>query len=213
MVRKQWAVAGAGGLGYVVLTLVGVSIGGRVPDLGTGPDAVATDFSGGALGSTYAATYVTGLAAFAFLVLAAFLAASMRRDDQGGLSAMVLATGTTFALLFGLDAVLLTALRYAGHHGADTGSLVVLNTVRTIALDGAYIALGAFTLAASAAILRGVLPRWLGWIGLVVGVALLVVPVSAPAYLLSLVWTVAAAIVMLTRRPSVQAAAADAVTA
>ena len=197
MSRSQWKGAGALALGYVVLTLVAVSIGAKVPQLGARVADVTTDFTTHSQSSVLLAAYVGGLAVLAFLGLAAFLASVLR----GWAGALVLATGGLYAVLFGLDPAMLAALAYAGHHGAEPAGLVLVDTIRNVVLIASYLALGAFMLSVAAvAWIASVLPRWLCYSGVVVGIVLLIPLVSAPAYLLSLVWMVAAGLTMLARR-------------
>jgi hypothetical protein len=202
MSRTLWKVAGAFALGYVVLTLVGVSVGSKVPGLGAARGDVVADYTTAPQQRMLLATYISGLAVLAFIGLTAFLSRGLSVTSGSGWAAPATITaGAVFAVVFGLDPMLLAALTYAGHHGADPGALVLVDTVRNVVLLASYLALGTFTLVVALMIGTGrMLPRWLAWMGLLSGLVLFVPPLAGIAYLLSLAWIVALGVAMLTRR-------------
>jgi hypothetical protein len=150
----------------------------------------------------YAAIYVTGLAILVFASVASFLVHALRDVAAAGWAATTaFAAGIVYVATNAADPALLGALVYGGHHGADPASLMLLNDVRNLSLDASLIALGAFTVAASIALLRAsVVPAWIASFGLVSGVLLFVPMVLGPAFLLNLVWMVAFGIVMISKR-------------
>ena len=61
---------------------------------------------------------------------------------------------------------------------------------------------GAFVLAVCSglAILRGAaLPKWLGWVAIVLGIAALVPPASFPALFVFVIWSIVVSVLMYTR--------------
>ncbi|HEX5309111.1 MAG TPA: hypothetical protein VFW38_08535 [Solirubrobacteraceae bacterium] len=146
------------------------------------------------------------LFALAFLVLVLFAGAlrSYLRSTGGadGLGTLVLAG----AVLMAAGAIGVTALEYGLAHNLYDFTPEAAKTLNFISsemflpvLAGGFI----FGLCAGLAILRGAaLPTWLGWAAIVIGVAALVPPVSFPALLALLVWSVVAAVLMYQRQPA-----------
>jgi hypothetical protein len=201
MARQPWKLAGALAIGYVVLELVSVSIGSKVPELGASRADVVADFGTGSASKMYAAIYVTGLAILVFATLASFVAYALRETSAGWAATTSFAAAIVYVATNAGDPALLGALVYGGHHGADPASLMLLNDVRNLMLDASLIALGAFTVAAAVAVLRSrALPAWIAYAGLVSGVLLFVPMALGPAFLLNLVWMVALGIVMVIKR-------------
>jgi uncharacterized membrane protein YhaH (DUF805 family) len=202
MARMPWKLAGALAIGYVVLELVSVSIGSKVPELGASRAEVVADFSDGSASKMYAAIYVTGLAILVFASVASFLVQALRDVAASGWAATTaFAAAIIYVATNAADPALLGALVYGGHHGADPASLVLLNDTRNVMLDSSFLALGAFTVLAAIAVLRAdVLPSWIAYFGLVSGVLLAVPMAFGPAFLLNMVWMVAFGIVMISKR-------------
>jgi len=105
----------------------------------------------------YGGCFAAGLAMLVFIAVAAFLARALRGASEGAtwLATAALAAGAGFAVVGGLDPILLSASVYGGHHGADPGALEMINVTRNFVLYGSYVVLGGFTLATAAAALVG----------------------------------------------------------
>lgn len=209
--RKPLAIGGLAGLGYAVLELTGLVVGGAA-------NPVPFDnFPSAATAARIAATPVPagvwlgfGLEVLSTLLLLVFMvrvAAGVRRSDGHGL----LATATLAAGIVNVATVFVSfgimAARYAGAgHGLDGQSVVLL----------AILSLGCYFLTwpslamfvggvAIGAIRTRVLPAWLGWAGLVVAAAELVacvVPegVGPLAQFLPIIWIGAAGVALTVRR-------------
>lgn len=141
--------------------------------------------------------------ALAFLVLVLF-AGSVRsylRSTGGtdGLATLVLAGAVLMAAgalgVTGLEYGLAHNLRYFTPEAAKTVNFVSIEMFLAV-LAGGFI----FAICAGLAILRGAaLPRWLGWVSLVIGVAALVPPVGFAALAALLIWTIVVAVLMYQR--------------
>ncbi|HEY2536449.1 MAG TPA: hypothetical protein VGI24_05640 [Solirubrobacteraceae bacterium] len=143
------------------------------------------------------------LFALAFLVLVLFagaLRSYLRRTAAAeGLSALVLAG----AILMAAGALTATGVEYGLAHNLHNFSPETAKTLNFISqelflpvLAGGFI----FGVCSGLAILRGAaLPKWLGWVALVIGIVVLIPPASFPALLAFLIWSVVVAILMYLR--------------
>jgi hypothetical protein len=143
------------------------------------------------------------LFALAFLVLVLFAGAlrSYLRSAAAAdaLGALVLAG----AVLMAAGAMPASGLEYGIAHNIHTLSLQEARTLNFVnqeiflgILGGGFI----FGLSAGIAILRSVaLPRWLGWLAVVIGIVTIVPPASMFALLAFLVWSVIVSVLMYQR--------------
>ncbi|MFI4993413.1 MAG: hypothetical protein ACHQCH_07345 [Solirubrobacterales bacterium] len=143
------------------------------------------------------------LFALAFLVLVLFagaLRSYLRRTAAAdGLSALVLAG----AVLMATGTLPGTGLEYGVAHNLHDLSPEAVKTLNFIGqelflavLAGGFI----FGVCSGLAILRGAaLPKWLGWIAIVIGIAVLIPPASFPALLAFLIWSIIVSILMYLR--------------
>ena len=150
------------------------------------------------------------LFAFAFLFVVLFagsLRSYVRRTAAAeGASAIVLAG----AVLMAAGALAISGAEYGLAHNlnslapqtAQAANFVVQELFLPI-IGGAFL----FALGSGLAILRGApLPRWLGWVAIVLGVAALIPPASFPALLGFAVWSVIVSIMVYRRTgPTVSA--------
>lgn len=143
------------------------------------------------------------LFALAFLVLVLFagsLRSYLRRTAAAeGLGALVLAG----AVMMTVGALVGTGIEYGMAHNLHTFTPSELHTLNFLSdelflpvIAGGFV----FGVCAGLAILRGAaLPKWLGWAAIVIGIAAIVPPVSFPALLAFLVWSIVVAILMYLR--------------
>jgi hypothetical protein len=155
------------------------------------------------------------LFALAFLILvlfAASLRSYMRRTPAAeGLSALVLAG----AVLIAAGTLIGTGVEFGlaneiHHLGPET-----VQTLNFFTEEVAFLPVvgGAFLLAfgSGLAILRGApLPKWLGWVAVVLGTAALIPPASFPSLLGFAIWSVIVSIVMYVRQGAAQKLPAEA---
>jgi hypothetical protein len=143
------------------------------------------------------------LFAVAFLVLVLFagaLRSYLRRTAAAeGLGTLVLAG----AVLMATGTLPGTGLEYGVAHNLHNLSPEAAKTLTFIGqelflpvLAGGFI----FGVCSGLAILRGAaLPKWLGWVAIVIGIAVLIPPASFPALLAFLIWSVIVSILMYLR--------------
>ncbi|HTU77900.1 MAG TPA: hypothetical protein VMF09_04000 [Solirubrobacteraceae bacterium] len=143
------------------------------------------------------------LFALAFLVLMLFagaLRSYMRRTAAvEGLSALVLAG----AVLMAAGALAGTGIEYGLAHNLHDFSGETAKTLNFVSselflplLAGGFV----FGICSGLAILRGAaLPKWLGWVAIVIGIAVLVPPASFPALLAVVIWSIVTSVLMYLR--------------
>ncbi len=143
------------------------------------------------------------LFALAFLVLVLFagaLRSYLRRTAAAeGLGSLVLAG----AVLMAAGALIGSGVEYGLAHNIHSLGLEEARTLNFLS-DELFLAVlaGGFVFGACAgiAILRGAaLPKWLGWVAIVIGIATLIPPSSFPALFAFLVWSIVVAILMYMR--------------
>jgi hypothetical protein len=165
-----------------VVLLAGVSQEKSVV-LTDGPHTLARVYGSGSLGRIFTGGYVESLSFLILLPALVFLARAFGRRDEAArwASQTALGAGVIFianTLAVGIPAG--AAAVYGAHHGlAGAGTLAVVNDVRTFAFYLSLVTLGAAALCLGIAALRdGMMRRWVGWGGVVVGTLLLLGPVG-----------------------------------
>ena len=154
------------------------------------------------------------LFALAFLVLVLFagsLRSYLRRTSAAeGLSALVLAGAVLMAAGAitgaGVEYALAHRLQHLGPEAAQAVHFLSQELFLPV-LAGAFV----FALSSGLAILRGApLPRWLGWVVVVLGIAAIIPPASFPALLGFVIWSVIVSILIYRRTgPATSALPAD----
>lgn len=143
------------------------------------------------------------LFALAFLVLVLFagaLRSYLRRTAVAeGLGALVLGG----AILMAAGALAATGIEYGLAHNLHDFTPEAAKTLNFISTELFLTVLGGgfiFAVCAGLAILRGAaLPKWMGWVAIVIGIAALIPPASFPALLALLIWTLITSILMYRR--------------
>lgn len=192
MSERMWRRLGAaGGIFYVVLTLLGNDvIGGTRPRIGLLVELLGFVFFSFFLGSLWACL--------------------RSAEGEGGWLSAVAFGGGLMALAVKLASVA-PVLAVRASEGMDPGTAKALIAMNDASFGITYLPLGVMLLAtAIVAIRTGALPRWLGWASAVVALGLLgalsaaVVSPSPPewvflAMLLFALWTVATSIALIRR--------------
>lgn len=193
---RQWNGFGAAaGAGYVVLSLIGNSIVS-----GTSFDTDPTAFRVGA-----------GLEWMGFALLIVFIAylytTLSRHDDSWLPAAALIGGGATIALKLSTSAAwLVTATLRVGELSGEMGQ--TLDDIGAVGFKMTFFTFGLFVVAAAASLLRGRLTaRWIGWIGITLGVASMATinlafdsDMSIPPFMLSLLWMILLSIALLVRQ-------------
>jgi hypothetical protein len=198
------------GVLFAVVLIVAIFVSGETPDGNARPAKVIAYY--GTHRSDIETSAIVFVFAFLFLVLfAGSLRSYLRRTAAAeGLSALVLAG----AVLMAAGAVTGSAVEYGlAHHlsrvGPQTAQTMNLlsNELFLPVIVGAFL----FAVPSGLAILRGAqLPKWLGWVAIVLGIAALIPPASFPALLAFVVWSLIVSILMYLRTGPAVSAPADA---
>jgi hypothetical protein len=200
------------GVIFAVVVIVGIFSGGETPNADASSAKVIAYYASHS--SEVKTTSI--LFALAFLILVLFagsLRSYLRRTAAAeGLAAIVLAGAVVMATgaLLGssVEFGLAENLRHLEPAAAQALNLLS-NELFLPVLGGAFL----FAIGSGLAILRGApLPKWLGWVAIVLGIAALIPPASFPALIGFAIWSVIVSILIYRRTgPTVSAGpAADA---
>lgn len=191
--RTLWRWAGGLALAHLVVMLGAFALEGLAAENGNSASSVARSYADASLGRMLGAGYVEAFS-FVLLVPALVLLARLfgRRTDvaraatQTFLALGIAYVAATLAVGFPPGA----AAAYAAHHGVDASVVATVNDVRNYGFMLQVMLLAAMTAALGiAALLDRVMVRWVGWAGVVVGVAgVCLVPFAHNA--VSLVWMI-----------------------
>jgi len=202
------------GVLFAVLTVVAIFTGGETPDANASSAKVIAYYGAHRSGVETSAI----LFALAFLVLVLF-AGSLRSylcrtATAEGLAAIVLAG----AVIMAVGAMTGGGVEYGLAHNLSRLTPATAQTLNLLTnelflpiIGGAFL----FAIASGLAILRGAqLPKWLGWVAIVMGIAVLIPPVSFPVLLVFVIWSVVVSIMIYLRTgPATSTPPADAASA
>ncbi len=207
--RASNLVGGICGLAAVALLIGSFPFTGATPEPGASADDVA-EYLGRSSAQTWTGIYLELFGLALFIIFIGRLWALLREAEGPGGWIATTALGAALAALTVLvigDATMMGAAFSAGRHGLDPAAVGGMYTVQWYA-DLAFGAVNAvFFAAASVLVLRcRALPTWLGWLALVVAIALVVtVPFGPgatmePPHILGFLWIVSVSVVMIVRR-------------
>jgi hypothetical protein len=183
----------------VVLTVIGIVLPGSTPDFLDKPQEIA-DFYADDSGKLIAAAYIGLLGTVAFLWFLGVLRSRLRRAEgpHGRLSTTALGGGIVAAAMF----LLVDGFNLAGALRADEDGRIDPAVAATLYdMSGLSISLAAFgasvlvVATAALAFRTRVLPRWLGWISVLLGIGLLT-PISYIFVGIFLLWLLAVAVLL-----------------
>jgi len=188
--RAPWT-----GIAAVVLIVLAAVIGGETPDFDASPAEIVDYYEG----STQVwVSFLATLGAISFVFFAATLRSALRRAE--GLSTLVLIGGA----LFGFGLAIFSGLTFAlsdladSDNRVDPGALQALNSLNTDLFFPVFVGVCVFYFSTALAIFStGALPRWLGWVTLVLAVISLLGPGAFLAFLALAPWTLVASIMLL----------------
>jgi hypothetical protein len=198
------------GVVFFVLTLIAIFSGGETPDANASIAKVLSYYG------THRSDVETSaiLIAFAFLffvLFAASLRSFLRRTSAAeGLAALALVGAGVMAV----GALIVTSIEYGLAHrlrdlspsSAQTLSFLS-NELFLVVIAGGFL----FALPAGLAILRGAqLPKWLGWVAIVLGICFVIPPAIFPALLGTLLWSLIVSVLIYRCGDPVSEAAAPA---
>jgi hypothetical protein len=205
------------GLVFVVLMVIGFAVAGSSPNPDASDAKIAAFLSDQSKYHDNIAGFFLVLAAMLFLVV--FFASLRSRlvEAEGGLGrlgALAFGAGIASTVFLTVAIMLFTAPIIAAHDAAHTAGSAPLDPgIYRLGQDLGYMiwvasaVVGALAVwATSAVVLKtGILPRWFGWLGIVVGVVCLAAILFFPIFAYGL-W-IALAGILLALRPAPSAAA------
>jgi len=183
--RNSWMVP-LTGLAFLILVIVGFAIGGEPPDATDDPIGEIVDFYVENDSSVMFGAVLTGVAGTLFVFFGGYLRSVLRRaEGEGGVLSAVAFGGT---IIFAVGIAIDSTISFALAEGADE---IDPTAVHALAIlwqnDFIPLAMGVqvFVLATGISVVRNkVLPGWLGWILILLGVAAMT-PVGFFAFLAS----------------------------
>ena len=197
--RRDWW-APLTGIAFVVLLIIGLIVGGEPPDAGEGAQKVVDHYAdnkdaielGGA---------ITVLACSLFVWFGATLRDALRGPGgDDGIAPAVLFAGTIITAVGGaIDSMIAFAAAEAADDNVDAGAILSLQALWDNDFFPLALGIALFLLASGLAIIRrGLLPRWLGWIALALGV-LGFTPIGWVAFMAGAIWVIAVSIMLALR--------------
>jgi hypothetical protein len=198
MRNKGWLVP-LTGLLFVVLAIIGFVVGGEPPDAKDSAQEIVDHYVDNK-SSVIVGAALVGFAAAALVFFAGYLRKVLRvaEGDGGMLSALTLVGATIMAVGVSIDATISFALAEAADD-IEPASVEALQALWDN--DFMPIAVGTvvFLLSAGIAIARyAVLPKWLGWVAIVLAVVGLT-PLGFAAFLGSGIWVAVASVLLALR--------------
>ena len=208
MRTQRWAPLS--GIVFVVLVFVGfVPVGGSTPDSSDSATKITNFYADNHSKEAAAAIIVL----FGAIFLAIFVATLRDRFRAGGAEtwatlALVGGTVTVAGFLFAVSVHF--ALADGGDHHFAPEAMVALNGLDSDSFFAFALPLGIMTLGAAVSTLQtNVMPRWLGWVGLVLAIAMFT-PAGFFAFGLTGLWIIAVSIVLFRSAEAAPAPAAPA---
>lgn len=196
--KKDW-LAALTGVAFLALAIACFAISGEPPDVDE-PVQKIVDHYVDDKDSVMAGAFLAGLAALALVFFGGYLRKVLRRAEgpDGMLSALALIGTTVMGVGIAIDATVSLAL-------AETADDIAPAAVQALQAfwdnDFIPIALGTEVLLLSAGlsiVRHGALPKWLGWIAIVLAVAG-VTPVGFVAFLGGGIWVAVVSVVLALR--------------
>jgi hypothetical protein len=205
MTQSRW-LALCGVVAALLIPVAFVAVAGKTPNEKASADKVVSYYRGHLNANRVAALLVT-IAAVLLVLFAVRLWEVLRGDGPGTAVFPLAAFGG--ALITSTGMALTAAIHFALAQAADqqfaaaAQTLYVLDNNDFFAIIGGLAAL--FLAAGIATVRRPVLPGWLGWAAIVIGVLCLAGPIGFVGALLGLVWILVVGILLLVRQDLVAA--------
>jgi hypothetical protein len=184
------------GILFVVLIIIAFIVGGNTPDVNDSPrDIVSFYIDNDTEQQVGAALVALGCVAFVFFLGTLRQSLRAAAGDEGGLSTVALLGG----LMIVVGASIFAGLTFTLGDAADdmpASATVALNALNSDLFFPIAVGTAAFNIGLGLGVLRhGGLPRWLGWVALVIGIAGLT-PAGFFAFLATGIVIVAASVVL-----------------
>jgi hypothetical protein len=190
---------GALGIVYAVVFAVGYVLAGNGPS-NTASGAAVVRYYTMHKGSETVAVFAVAIASVAFVLFASSLRRFLTRNNDSRLLSSAITSGSAVYATGVLAMAMLTmGLVDAAKHSMG-GVAQTLNVLASEDWVPVVAGISITALASGVISLRtGALPRWLGWISIVLGIMAIAGPVGGIAFLLFPVWNVVLAAVILRR--------------
>jgi hypothetical protein len=187
------------GILFVALLIVAFIVGGDTPDVGDSPQKIVSFYTDNdSEQQISAALLALGCVAFIFFLGTLRRALRAAAGDEGGLSTVALLGG----LMIVVGASIFAGIGFTLGDAVDdmpASATVALNALNSDLFFPVAVGTAAFNLGLGLAVLRhGALPRWLGWVALVIGIISLT-PGGFFAFLATGIVIVAASVVLAQR--------------
>jgi hypothetical protein len=160
------------GILFVLLVIIAFIVGGETPDIGDSPQSIVSFYTDNDSEQMIAAGLLAlGSVAFVFFLGTLRRALRAATGDEGGLSTVAMLGG----LMIVVGASIFAGIGFTLGDAADDlppAAILALNALNSDLFFPIAVGTGVFNLGLALAILRhGGLPRPLGWVALVVGIA------------------------------------------
>lgn len=195
------------GAAFLVVAIAAFAIGGEPPDAEHSAEEIVSHYVDNKDSVIFGAVLAT-LASTLLVFFGATLSATLRAADRapGILSAAVLVGASIMAVGLAIDSTILFALAEAAED-IEPGSVQALQALWDN--DFLPIAMGTlvFLLSSGLAIIRtGALPKWIGWVAIVLAVIALT-PIGFVAFIGSAIWVLVVSVMLTMRARSAPPAA------
>ncbi len=191
------------GAAWGVLAIVGIfTSNGETPDSNASTAKVISYYSAHSSDIKTSAVFFA-IAFLFFLMFCGTLRAFLRRNPANeALATLMLAAGAVLTAAAGIGGSVELGLA-KNIHDLTPGAAQALNVIQNEAFLPVFISGFVFSISSGLAILRGsTLPRWLGWVALVMAVVFVIPPIGIAAFLLVILWSLVVSIVMFRRYES-----------
>jgi hypothetical protein len=196
--NREW-LAPLTGVVFVVLAIIGFAIGGEPPGADDPPEEIVQHYVDNDSSVMFGAALATIAATFAVFFFGYLRKVLRAAEGEGGILSLVAFAGAVvFALGIAIDSMISFALAETAD---DIDPIAVQGLQALWDNDFLPLALGTQILwfaTGLSVVLHGALPKWLGWVAIVLGVVA-VTPIGFVAALLGGIWILIVS-VMLTQR-------------
>jgi hypothetical protein len=187
------------GVASVLLILVSFIVVGESPDLNAPPEEVVSFYVENDSSLQWGAALLA-LGAFFFMLFSTVIASLLRSDPPRGAVAANFSLGG--GIVFAVGATIFAGLAFTAGDAVDDIGPATLQTLHVLEMDMFFtVAVGtaAFLLGTGVGTLKaGVLPTWLSWAAIVIGVVALT-PAGFFGFLALGVWTLIASVMLAMR--------------
>jgi succinate dehydrogenase/fumarate reductase cytochrome b subunit len=209
--NRFWSRLGILGVAYGLLFVAANVLIGNGPSTNASGTAVVTYYRAHKA-SEIAGIFVVAFALVAFTFFLASLRKALSRTEEGRqLSGIVTAGGAIYAVGILIMTALTSAMVDAGRYHL-AGAAQTLNVLNADAWVPVVVGISVVALGTGVSALRNAtLPKWVGWVSVILGVLALAGPAGAIAFLVTPLWALVVGIVLFRSPARVERLATQAV--